>query len=627
MHGYLAQASKQARNGFIEFCRVKPQITFKTMYWTEQPRPDIEPFGIWPFITWDWQDEKIEEIDYLMAHGGKIQAKKSREVGGTWMFLGCGLNRWLWTPRDRGLVTSRKEELVDKKGNPNTLYWKLDFMLQHLPEWAIPAYDRTDRHLENRWNGSVISGEATVENVGKAGRVVWSFCDEFPAVEHRAAVAMERALTDTSSCRIFLGTSEYRSHPFSKMGTKKGVTKMALGWWLHPFKAKGLYWSPDINKVVIEDIDYYKKLAPKVFDKYKNKQEITYSELETELLYAYPESKIAFIADGGTAEKAKWRSPWYDKQVEERTDLDAATNLDMNEIGAGEGVFTPATLMQMLSQYVKKPTVAGEVIFNCYESKISGVKFIEGGRGKLKWWGELAGARPPQNHNYVFGCDISLGQGQSNSVCSIFDVDERKKVGCWSDSHTLPEQFAEQVYALGRWVGGMSKEPFLNFEANGIGQVFLKRLRELGYSFICKSTVEKKGRHEKTQILGWWNNHNNILQLLTGYNASLTSCFRPRMTAKKFINPDSEALREAEDYIFNGSQIVLSSCIEDSGGAKACHGDRVVADALCNLAAQDQPKAMHRFEERIYGTDAWVQKEIRRQKNEKRNQMKVWLSF
>jgi len=87
-------------------CRLKPQIAFKTMFWTEQPKPNIEPFGIWPFITWDWQDDVIEEVNYYMSVGGKLQVKKSREVGLSWVILGCGFNRWLFTPRDRGLVTS-----------------------------------------------------------------------------------------------------------------------------------------------------------------------------------------------------------------------------------------------------------------------------------------------------------------------------------------------------------------------------------------------------------------------------------------------------------------------------------------------------------------------------------------
>lgn len=625
LHEYLARSSRQARNNFVEMCRLKPQITFKTMFWTFQPKPNIEPKGILPFITWDWQDDEIEEINYYMLHGGKFQRRKSREIGLTWLVEGVGLNLWLFTPGIMGLVTSRKEELVDKKGNPDTLFWKFDFMLERLPEWCVPAIERTDRHLKNLWNDNVIDGEATVENVGKGGRRNWSFCDEFQAVKHDDAASMDRSLTDTAACRIFVGTSEYRSHPFSVIGRSKGVNAKFLGWWLHPFKARGLYFSPDINKVIIEDIGYYKKFAPKVFEKYEKGKPIVYSELEEELVYEYPELKTSFIADGGQPDKPKWRSPWYDKEESERNPLDTATNLDGNEIGAGDSVFTPMTLQRMKDEYSKMPK-EGNIIFNLRENRITNVKFIEG-RGKLKWWGDICGSRPPQNHNYVLGCDISLGQGQSNSVCSVFDVDERKKAGCWCDSYTLPEQFAETVFALGQWVGGGSGMPFLNFEANGIGQVFLKRIRELGYSFICKSSVEKKGYHQKSQILGWWNNSNNLLQLLARYNAALTACFRSGMKARKFINPDIDTLTEAEDYIFNGSKIVLSRCMEDSGGAKAAHGDRVIADALCNLAAEEQPKAAVSFAAKIFGTKEYYTKEFEREEREKKNRIKLWLDF
>jgi hypothetical protein len=627
LHSYLSEATKTVRNDFVEKCRLKPQIAFKTLFWTEQPKPNIKPCGVLPFITWDWQDDEIEELNWYMLNGGKWQRRKSREIGITWIVLGVGFNLWLFTPGVYGLVSSFKEEKVDKRGNPDTLFYKLDFLLNSLPEWCAPAFERTDRHLKNLWNKNVIDGEATIEAIGRSGRRAWSFFDEFQDVKHDIAASMDRAITDTASCRIFVGTSMYRKHPFSVIGRSKGVNSKFLGWWLHPFKAEGLYWSPDINKIIIEDIDYYREIAPKVFNKYENGKEIVYSELETEILYQYPEMQISFVADGGQPNKPKWRSPWYDKQEAERAELDTATNLDGNEIGAGDAVFTPATINQMQSQYVRKPTAIGEIIFNCYDNKISNIKFLAGGKGRLKWWGELGGLRPLQNRNYVLGCDISLGQGQSNSVCSIFDVDERRKVGRWSDAYTLPEQFAEQVYAIGHWVGGLSIEPLLNPEANGIGQVFLKRIKELGYSFICKSTSEKKGFHQKSQILGWWNNTNNLLQLFAAYNAAMTACFRPKMNAKKFINPDGEALTEAEDYIFSGSKIVLSSCMEDSGGAKAAHGDKCVADALCCLAAQDQSKAAHEFAQNVYGSPEWFQKEIELEEREKSREVKLWLNF
>lgn len=614
------------RNDFVEMCRNKPAIIFKTMYWTFQPRADIKPRGILPFITWDWQDKAVDELYGYMKDGGKVRIKKSREVGGTWMVLGCGLALWLFTPMNTGLITSRKEELVDKKGNPVTLFWKLDFMLDRLPEWVVPSYIRTDRHMENKWNGSVISGETTTIDAGRGDRRDWAFCDEFPAVAYPEAEGIDRALSDTAACRIFLGTSIYRSHPFSKMGSQKGVHKMAFGWWLHPFKAIGLYHSPDINKIVIHDIAYYQKLYPKVFDKYENGEEIKYSDMERDMFISYPDSELVFIADGGDVNKPKWRSPWYDKQESERTVIDVATNLDMNEIGSGDMVFNAVTLSQMAEQHVKKPEYTGEILFSVKDDMISGLKFITGDRGKFSWWDELGGGRPVQNHNYVIGCDISLGQGQSNSVCSIFDCDTRMKVGRWIDSNTLPEAFAEQVYAIGNWVGGVSGVPLLNWESNGIGLVFGKRIRELGYGFIYKTTSEKKGYHERKTTVGWNNTAETKLELLTNYNAAMSACFS-KSKSRIFINPDADAITEAEDYIFDGPRLIPSSSINEVGGAKAAHGDIVIADAIANLTAHDQRKAAVEFEETIPGTFAYRRRKRENEKREQANRPKLWLEF
>jgi hypothetical protein len=410
------------------------------------------------------------------------------------------------------------------------------------------------------------------------------------------------------------------------MGHQKGIKKMAFGWWLHPFKAKGLYYSPDINKIKIVDIEYYQELHPEVFNKYQKEEEITFSELEKDMFIKCPESTIKFVADGGDSNRAKWRSPWYHKQEDERTAVDMATNLDMNEIGAGDMVFNPITLQQMTEQYVKKPDISGEILFSIRDDTISNVKLLEGGRGKFSWWGELGGGRPVQNHNYVIGCDISLGQGQSNSVCTIFDVDTRTKVGRWIDANTMPESFAEQVYAIGQWVGGVTEVPLLNGEANGVGQVFFKRLRELGYPFIYKSTSEKKGFHERKVTIGWTSSKTAKLELLTNYSSAMSACFS-KSPKRKFINPDIDAVNEAEDYIFHGEQLIPSSSIEEVGGAKAAHGDIVIADAIANLTAQDQAKAAVKFEETIVGSFAYRKKKMADQKRSKKNQPKIWLDF
>ena len=99
------------------------------------------------------------------------------------------------------------------------------------------------------------------------------------------------------------------------------------------------------------------------------------------------------------------------------------------------------------------------------------------------------------------------------------------------------------------------------------------------------------------------------------------------MNAKKFINPDEDAVREAGDYIFEGSRIILAKCAEDTGGAKMTHGDRVIADALCCLAAQDQSAAMVDFEKGIIGTAAWFKKEEEEEKQKNAHKVKLWLDF
>ena len=113
---------------------------------------------------------------------------------------------------------------------------------------------------------------------------------------------------------------------------------------------------------------------------------------------------------------------------------------------------------------------------------------------------------------------------------------------------------------------------------------------------------------------------------MTNYNAALSACFS-KSKKRKFINPDADAIIEAEDYIFAGQQLIPSNSIDEVGGAKAAHGDIVIADALCDLAAEDQMKAAVRFEETIPGSFAYRKKKREDRKREKANKPKLWLDF
>lgn len=611
------------------------------MFWTFQPKREQSEKKNIPFITWECQDEVIVEIVNRIRIGGDLLIDKSREMGATWIVLGCFFYEWLFTPSTTLLCISRKQEYVDKKDNPDCLFWKLDYLLKNLPSWARPPVidkvHRTHMHLLNPFNGSVIDGESTNSDVGAGGRRQAVMCDEFARVEAPEAAWIAETLSDTTPCRIFNSTPTSRGHPFGRIRFGGKVDVFDLPWYRHPYKRQGLYKTPDINIITILDIDYYRNLCPEVFNRYKANVPIKYSELEKELLITTTKSeakwKLRFIADGNCGDIKPlngYRSPWYDYETidRDRSDRDIACNINMDYIGSGDVVFSQRILRNMLETYVFEPKISGEVIYQMRGDRITNIVFKQDyGKRRLKWWGKLAGSRPEQNHNYIIGCDISLGTGASNSVASIFDCDLNMKVGSFVCPNTSPTNFAEMVYAIGKWVGGSTDMPFLIWEANGPGQTFDRRIFQLDYYFVYATREEKTNMRTRKKTKGWYSNADNKLNLLSQYDAAMTACFNPQPSDMAFINPDKKALREAEDYIFyDGSRsgIGPSGSQEDEGSAKAAHGDRVIADALCNLARFDQKRAAVEKAPSEYGTYASRMLERKLEKLEK-NENSKWL--
>jgi hypothetical protein len=585
-------------------CRQKPQIVFKTMLWTFQPKREQSRFKHLPFITWPVQDEAIEELVYACRYGSDLVIDKSREMGATWIVLGTFFSEWLLMDDSTFLVTSRKEEYVWKKGNPDTLFWKLEYMLGKLPLWITPHYSLSERHLENKDNHAVIDGESTNADVGAGGRRQAVFCDEFARVNAADAETIQETLSDTTPSRIFGSTPTTRGHPFGKLRFSGQLKVITLGWWRHPWKIQGEYHSPGLDKISIQDITYYRKKYPGVFDAINSNTVFTYSAFERELLGQYPEDQaileLRFIADGNDRSNKQYysptgrRSPWYDTQCERRSLRDKATNIDIDYIGAGDTVFNPLTLQRQIEDYGQDPKNSGEITYFIRDKRIVSCKFNPyQGRRRFLWWPDLLGTRPDQTHSYIIGCDTSLGSGQSNSVASIFDCNTNRKVGRWRCPNTSPTAFAEQIVAVAQWVGGATHVPFMIWENNGCGQVFGRRVIEMGYPLIWRTQDEKNVSVKKRKSVGWHNSQETMLNLMVEYDAALEAAFMTNSPLHKFINPDKSALHEAEDYVFfeTGGGIGPSTCQSDEGGAKAAHGDCVVADALCHLARKQQPRA------------------------------------
>jgi len=298
-----------------------------------------------------------------------------------------------------------------------------------------------------------------------------------------------------------------------------------------------------------------------------------------------------FIADGGLNLPLPLRSPWHDEEEEKRrgNKRDFYCNIWGTPIGSSDSVFD-VNILAKIEKRCKPPNYVGEIIFDYDDfGKISTSNFIVNhGRKRLKWWGELKNNRPNQEHNYIIGCDPSYGMGSSNSVASIYDVNTSEEIGKWVCPNTPPEDFADLVVALSRWIGGINN-PFIIWENNGgHGTNFTNRLVWHRYPRLYTQKTEDTKIRKIGRRYGWRSNKNTKEQLLGELGVALSGgLLDKKYKAIKIY--DIDLLNELRDYMYVGSEITSSAKADLSSGARERHGDRVIAAALCVLGTRDAP--------------------------------------
>jgi hypothetical protein len=205
------------------------------------------------------------------------------------------------------------------------------------------------------------------------------------------------------------------------------------------------------------------------------------------------------------------------------------------------------------------------------------IEFRKDPAGSLRVWGDLTEGRPDQSKRYVFGIDLSKGQGASNSVVSIRCKETNEKIAEWADANVPPYEMAHVVMALALWCGGANpmRLPFLKWENNGPGWDFGRIVvKTYFYPYFYRRIAPGKTTDKKSDSYGFHTDPQSKFELLSNYDRAIAN--------NKFINHSLDALNEMRQYIFfpDGS-IGPAGLIEESPGAKKTHGDRVIADALC----------------------------------------------
>lgn len=208
-----------------------------------------------PFILFKRQEEMAQFLlDCILGQQNGL-AEKARDMGATW--LCCAFSVWLWLYWPGAAIGwgSRKEQLVDKIGDPDSIFEKMRIIVRNLPSFMRPDGFDEAAHMPfmkivNPANGATITGEAG-DNIGRGGRKLIYFKDE--SAHYERPEKIEAALADNTNCQIDissvngLGNVFHRRREAGKEWTpgaelaQDRVNVFVMDWRDHPAKDQDWY--------------------------------------------------------------------------------------------------------------------------------------------------------------------------------------------------------------------------------------------------------------------------------------------------------------------------------------------------------------------------------------------------
>ncbi len=208
-----------------------------------------------PFFLFQRQKELIEFLLDCLHSKENGLIEKSRDMGCTWICCVFSLWLWLFSPGSSVGWGSRKETLVDKIGDADSIFEKIRMLINYLPKFFLPANFNPKVHISymkiiNPENGSTITGEAG-DNIGRGGRKSIYFKDE--SAHYERPERIEAALGDNTNVQIDLSSVHGTGNVFARRreagelyskekSIPKGKTRVFIfDWHDHPLKDQTWY--------------------------------------------------------------------------------------------------------------------------------------------------------------------------------------------------------------------------------------------------------------------------------------------------------------------------------------------------------------------------------------------------
>lgn len=529
---------------------VHPFITYAAQERTIVARPETHTGEFNRGILWCIENQKTGTLE------------KSRWQGASWFCL--IVEDWLcgFHGHVKVLNISRNEDAVDD-GTADSLFWKLRYMHEHLPDWLMGPIEDSKLYFRYEDTASENTGTATTRKAGVGGRATWIVADEFPEIDAGQAIREKTALTADS--RLFVGTHLGVGTPFHIMCDPRlspEIVHMRIHWTENPEQNAGWYRStPDPKR--------------------------PFKPVECDPEYVYPPGfKFNLTGKPAGGPRPGIRSPWYDRKCVEIGDERAiAANLDINPEGAAKQFFDALAIHNLIEKCTP-PLWRGFI--DC--DPMGRFRKIEEDKdGPLSLWVRPVddGQRLPRSI-YTVGGDVSAGTGATPSCLAIIDARLGRKIGEYAYPLIEERPFAQLAVGLCRWLADASGNgaKFVWDMGGQQGVKFEKEVLGLGYTnlYYHGDELSHVMQRRATKRPGFYPREgNSFYRVIKDY--------RDAVCTGALVDPSEPCLKETLLFEWDDKtrEVAHSGAkhANDPSGARENHGDRVTATMLGWMLAKD----------------------------------------
>lgn len=225
-----ADKDKGFRKEVLYRCKEDTLYWHDNFAWTLDPRRTPSQL---PFIPYTGkQITYLEWLEDLLKNPRDGFVDKPRDVGATAITMNFLVKHFLFDESFNARIGSRKEDYVDHYGDPDTLFYKIDYTFNRLPDWMIPEGWHKDKNrsfmrLTRPDNSNSIIGESANPNFARGGRQTIVVFDELGFWPF-ARSAWESA-GDVTNIRLAMTTPPdigKSSHAYKLLAQKSGKVEV-----------------------------------------------------------------------------------------------------------------------------------------------------------------------------------------------------------------------------------------------------------------------------------------------------------------------------------------------------------------------------------------------------------------